>query len=184
MKIASGLFRQARDLARSLLRLPAAGERGVAADAKRRNGRGSLLRGEEGNAIVEMALTAPVLLAILTGIITFSIAYSNQLTLTQAVGVAGQALSQSRLTTTDPCATTFTALTNAAPTLKSTSINFTITMNGTSYTQTTCSGAQTALGEGNVPVSVYATYPCNLAVYGIKFLTSCTLAARVAENAY
>ena len=85
--------------------------------------RAALAKSEEGGALVEVALTVPVLLGVMTGIITFAIAYSNQLTLTQAVGSAGQYLAQIRTSTTNPCADTFTALKNAAPGLNSAKIS-------------------------------------------------------------
>lgn len=145
--------------------------------------RAALARSDEGGALVEIALTVPVLLGVLTGIITFGIAFSNQLTLTQAVGSAGQYLSQIRTSTTNPCADTFTALKNAAPGLTSANITMTVTMNGTATTANTCSGKQTQLVQGS-PVSVYATYPCSLSIYGVTFANSCQLTAKVTEYEY
>jgi hypothetical protein len=34
------------------------------------------------------------------------------------------------------------------------------------------------------PVTVYATYPCNIAVYGITIFSSCQLQAKVTEYEY
>jgi len=143
----------------------------------------SLIRGEEGGPLVEIALTVPVLLAVLTGICSFGIAFSNQLTLTQAVGASGQYLSQLRTSTTDPCASAYSALTSAAPNLSPSKITMTVTLNGTSYQANTCSGKQTQMVQGS-PVSVNATDPCSLAVYGVNFAGNCLLAARVTEYAY
>jgi Flp pilus assembly protein TadG len=149
------------------------------------NGCASFSRGEEGGALIEIALTVPVLLGVLTGICTFGIAYSNQLTLTQAVGTAGQYLAQIRTTSTDPCSDVYTALKNAAPGLDTTKTGFslTTTMNGTANTGTTCSGKQTELIQGGT-VTVYATYPCSLSVYNLSFATSCKLTAKVTEYEY
>lgn len=185
MKILSGLCKQARMLTRGLSCLMAARSE---SDAPRPIGgrtRRVLARGEEGGALIEIALTVPVLLGVLTGIITFGIAYSNQLTLTQAVGAAGQYLAQIRTSTTDPCADAFTALKNAAPGLKSANINMVVTINGTTPTQTSesCKGSQTLMVQGT-PVSVYATYPCGLAVYGANLGSSCQLTAKVTEYEY
>jgi Flp pilus assembly protein TadG len=185
MKISSGLLRQARMFTRGLDRLAAAMRMGCA--HRSTNGRVRALHsgGEEGGALIEVALTVPVLLGVLTGIITFGMAYSNQLTLTQATGAAGQYLSTIRTSTTDPCADTFKAFKNAAPALDSTQINMIVTMNGTTPTQTSesCSGKQTLLVQGT-PVTVYATYPCNLGVYGVKFAAGCQISAKVTEYEY
>jgi Flp pilus assembly protein TadG len=147
--------------------------------------RTSLSHGEEGGALIEIALTVPVLLGIVTGVCTFGIAFSNQLSLTQAVGSAGQYLSQIRTTSTNPCADAFKALKNAAPNLTSGNIVMTVTMNGTTPTQTgnSCAGSQTNLVQGS-PVTVYATYPCTLAVYGVSFASGCQLSAKVTEYEY
>lgn len=183
MRISSNSLKRARMITRGLGRVVVGmllgGARG-ASNGHRSAGPG---RGEEGGALVEVALTVPVLLAVMTGIITFGIAYSHQLTLTQAVGSAGQYLAQIRTSTTDPCADTFSALKNAAPGLNASNISMTLTMNGTTKTGTSCSGSQSSLVQGS-PASVYATYPCSLAVYGIKFTGSCSLAAKVTEYVY
>jgi Flp pilus assembly protein TadG len=144
---------------------------------------------EEGGALVEMALTVPIMLALLVGLSSFGIAYKNQIVLTQATGVAAQYLAQIRTSTSNPCSDVFTALTNAAPGLTSSSLTVSVTMNGTTPTQTgnSCSGAQTNLVQGQ-PVTVYATYPCtlpNLQMYNQKFLGgTCSLAAKVTEYEY
>ncbi|HEY1985213.1 MAG TPA: TadE/TadG family type IV pilus assembly protein [Terracidiphilus sp.] len=141
--------------------------------------------GEEGNALVEFALMLPVMLLIMTGIFSIGIAYSNELTLTQAVGAGAQYLQQIRTSSSDPCADTFTAITNAAPNLRSANISVTITMNGVTPDQTgnSCSGAQTNLVQG-ANVTVNATYPCNITVYKFAFSSSCLLTAQVTEYEY
>jgi Flp pilus assembly protein TadG len=185
MKISSGLRQQARMFTSGLNRLAAAMRIGGSHRLSCGHAHALFSRGEEGGALIEIALTVPVLLGILTGIVTFGFAYSNQLTLTQATGAAGQYLAQIRTSTTDPCADAFTALKNAAPGLKSSNINMIVTLNGTTPTQTneSCSGKQTLLVQGT-PVSVYATYPCGLSVYGVNLASSCQFAAKVTEYEY
>jgi Flp pilus assembly protein TadG len=185
MKISSGLRRQAGVFTRGLKRLATAWELRSAARSTSGRTRASLAHGDEGGALIEIALTLPVLLGVVTGICTFGIAFSNQLTLTQAVGSAGQYLAQIRTTSSNPCADAFTALKNAAPNLKSSSISMTVIMNGTTPTQTgnSCSGAQTNLVQGS-SVTVQASYPCTLAIYGVKFATGCQLTAQVTEYEY
>jgi Flp pilus assembly protein TadG len=140
---------------------------------------------DEGAALTEIAITLPILLTVIIGLFRFGVAINNQLTLTQAVGTGAQYLQQIRTNTTDPCADTFTQIKNAAPYLNSSNISLSITMDGTTPTQTgnSCSGAQSDLVQGE-PVTVTATYPCNLTVYGINYAPSCLLHAQVTEYEY
>ncbi len=146
-------------------------------------------RKEDGGALVEMALTAPLLVALLVGMSSFGIAYKNQIVLTQATGIAAQYLAQIRTSSTNPCSDVFSALTNAAPGLTPSSLSVTVTMNGVTPTQSgnSCSGSQTDLVQGQ-PITVYATYPCSLPtlqMYNQKFLGgTCSLAAKVTEYEY
>ncbi len=145
-----------------------------------------LLRcGDQGLALIEIAMVMPIFLILMLGIFTFSIAINNQMTLTQAVGTGAQYLQQIRSSTTDPCADTFAKIRSAAYYLDSTQITVTVTMNGTTPSQSgnSCSGAQTNLVQG-ASVSVSATYPCNLKVYGVDFSPSCLLHAQVTEYEY
>jgi Flp pilus assembly protein TadG len=147
--------------------------------------RALLHRNEEGSALVEIALVIPVFMALVTGICSFAVGFNNQLTLTSAVGAGAQYLQLIRATTTDPCADTLTAIEAAAPSLKPGSISLTITMNGVPPTQSanSCKGAQSDLVAGE-PVTVSATYPCALAIYGAKFTNACQLSAKVSEYEY
>jgi Flp pilus assembly protein TadG len=183
MKILDGLQNQASKLTHGLSRLLGSRSEPVARRSTRGRTWAALIHSDEGNPLVEMALVVPPLMAVMTGLITFAMAFSNQLTLTTAVGTAGQYLSQIRTSTSNPCADTYTALTNAAPGLNPAAITMSVTMNGTKYTENSCSGLQTQLVQG-APVTVYATYPCNLEIYKINYTTACTLAAKVTEYEY
>ena len=158
--------------------------RGKAIACVHRRRRALCFRGEEGNALVEIALVLPAFLAILMGIFSLGMMLSNQLTLNQATGAGGQSLARMRTSTTDPCKDTFTAITNASPSLASANIGLTLTMNGnTPITATTCSGDQSELVQGSA-VTVSTTYPCKLSVYGVKFASSCQITAQVTEYEY
>jgi len=155
-----------------------------------------LRSGEEGQALVEFVLvTFFVLLPLLTGIFTCGIAYSNKVTLTNAVGQAAQSLqvNRSQTTTEDPCAIAWSALTAAAPGLKqSTSGSGTnglamqLQLNGGSaISGSSCpSDWNTFEGTQGDTNTVIATYPCNLAIYGMKFAAGCTITAQVAVYEY
>jgi len=138
---------------------------------------------ERGNALVEIALTLPIFLGLLTAVLSFGVAFSNQLTLTHAVGSGAQRLQQIRTSTSDPCADTLTAITSAAPTLKPSNISLTLNLNGTTVSGTSCSGYQSYIVLQQ-PVTVTASYPCSLSVYGVSMGSSCRLGAQVTEYAY
>jgi Flp pilus assembly protein TadG len=144
-----------------------------------------LRSGDQGLALIEIAMVMPIFLILMLGIFTFSITLNNQLTLTQAVGTGAQYLQQIRTNTTDPCADTFAKIKSAAYYLDSTKISITVTMNGTTPTQTgnSCSNTQSNLVQG-APVSVAATYPCNLTIYGVNYAPGCLLHAQVTEYEY
>ena len=139
---------------------------------------------EDGNSLIEFTLTLPILMAVLTAIFQFGIAFNNQLELTQGVGAAGQYLQVERLSSTDPCSEAMTTITNSAPMLSASNIVLTLTINGnTPVTGSTCAGKQTQMQQ-QTPVTIYATYPCNISVYGFNFSPSCKLSAQVNEYEY
>ena len=153
--------------------------------------RALLHRNEEGSALVEIALVTPVLMAVVTGICSFAMGFNNQLTLTSAVGAGAQYLQTIRSTTSDPCADTLTAIKAAAPSLQGSAIQLSLaitSINGTGTTSTTETGSSctggTALLTSQEPVTVTATYPCALAIYGTSFTNKCQLSAQVTEYEY
>ena len=157
----------------------------------RRGSRGSVRsrlsrRGEEGAAMVEMAMVLPILLLIVTGIYAFGIALNNYLQLTDGVSIGARLLAISAGQTTDPCSVTVAAIEHAAPQLKTANLTFTFVLNGTTYSGTSCSSTSTTTGAaGNLvagqPAQVTVTYPCNLSVYGKNYAPSCTMVAQTTE---
>jgi Flp pilus assembly protein TadG len=139
--------------------------------------------------MVELTLTMPAMLMVLTAILTFALAFNNQVTLTNAVGSGAQYLDTRRILTSDPCADVLTAIEAAAPNLTAANIGLTVTINGTKETGGTCPSATADLvAAENDPVTVEATYPCFLSimtpVYGPKFISNCLLSATVTELEY
>src|SRR5579863_2474519 len=106
---------------------------------------GAPRRSESGSAIVEMALVLPLMLFIMTGIATFSMALYQKLLLTDAVSSAGRVFAAEK-GQSDPCADTWTALTKSSPGLASNSIAMTITYTPNGGTSTTYGKTCTALG--------------------------------------
>ncbi len=136
--------------------------------------------------MVEMALTLPILLLVVTGITTFGVAITNYVQLTEATNVGGRALAISRNEVLDPCATAASAVQNAAPLLKAANLTYTFVLNGASFSGSTCSsssvnsGAAGDLVQGQ-PATITVTYPCALKVYGVNYAPSCILMAKTTE---
>jgi len=136
---------------------------------------------EIGQAAVEFAIVAPILLTLLVAIGVFGIAFNNYLALTFATNTAAQALSISRGQTTDPCETTSTAAFAAAPQLTESNLKFSIVLGtntvASSAASPSCSGDQQYLVQAqNAKVTV--TYPCNLNIMGYNPYPSCALTAQ------
>lgn len=142
-----------------------------------------LVRDEEGQGLIELALSITVIMMMLTGIFSFGVAYSNQQALSQAVGLAGQTISQSGgIAGIDPCAVTFNTLSKSAPQLDPAQIKMTLTLNGVSQGVgvNSCTGV-TLLSSSNTTVK--ATYPCHIGVLGFSAF-DCTLTGSVTEWQY
>ena len=134
-----------------------------------------------GQAFVEFAIVAPLLLMLLTAIAMFGIAFDRYLALSFATDAGAQLLAISRGQTTDPCTTTSAAVYSAAPQLTASSVKFTILLGGTAVANAaaspTCSGKQTLLVQANT-AQVTATYPCNIQIFGMNPVPRCTLTAQ------
>jgi Flp pilus assembly protein TadG len=142
--------------------------------------------GDDGQSMIEMAVVLPVLLMVVTGILTFGVAFNNYIQLTEATSVGARTLAISRSETTDPCATAATAIYAAAPSLIRGSLTFTFTLNGTAYSGTSCSSSSNTTGAaGNLVqgsnATVMVSYPCSLKVYGTNYAPSCTLHTQMTE---
>ena len=134
--------------------------------------------GNQGGSLIEFALVLPVLMIAVTGMAATAIALHNLLVLTNAVNTGAQQLSFSRGQTTDPCATAYTAISNAAPGLAS-GMTFTFVINGSSYSGKTCTAGAAGMVQG-ATAEVTATYPCTVVYYG-TILSTCTLKAQLTE---
>jgi len=134
-------------------------------------------RTRRGATLIEFTLVMPLLMLTMTGMVAFGLAIRNEMVLTNAVNTGAQALAFSRGQTTDPCATAYSAISNAAPSLTS-SLSVTYVLNGTTYTTNTCAGGTANMIQGT-SAQVSATYPCALGVFGESF--NCHLGAATAE---
>jgi Flp pilus assembly protein TadG len=134
--------------------------------------------GNEGGSLIEFALVLPVLLITVTGMAATAIALHNLLVLTNAVNTGAQVLSFSRGQTTDPCATAYTTISNAAPGM-ATGMTLTFVIDGTSYSGNSCTAGAAGMVQG-ASAEVTATYPCTVVYYGTT-ISGCTLKAQLTE---
>ena len=139
------------------------------------------LRGEKGQSLLEFTFVVPMMLTVVFGVIVFGVALNNYLVLTDATAVGARTLAISRGQTTDPCAATVQSIEGAAPNMKAANFKFSFLLNGTAYSGTSCSGAQTNLVE-NQTAQVTVTYPCSLKFFGFNPVPSCILTAQTTER--
>lgn len=155
---------------------------------------------EEGQAIVEFALVFSLLAILLLGIISFGIAFDNQITLTHAANNAAQVVMSGSGVITDPCASVNSALAAAATNLNNPNIygSNPLSFSITAYTNATnsvsvgpytvafsgsgqsCQSEAADLTQGQ-QVVVTATYGCNLTIFGHNFAPNCKLTAQTSE---
>ena len=130
------------------------------------------VQNEHGNAIVETALALPMIVLIITAIWQVGLLLTQANSLTQAATAGAQVLQSDRLSATgDPCADVFAAVKGAAPTLTSSKISLTLTLNNnTPISNTSCPGKQTQLAQGG-PVTLEVTYPYSFSVLGYTVST-------------
>jgi len=142
-------------------------------------------RKREGTQLVEFAMIAPVLIALVIGIVVVGIAINNYIILTDAVGQGARAFALARnedsITSGDPCAYAITVANNDATSLNKTKITYSIaytnsgsglsTLTTTTYTSS-CSG----LGGSNMnpqdSVVMTATYPAVIPLFSQSGLFS------------
>jgi Flp pilus assembly protein TadG len=155
--------------------------------------RRSFASDHEGGALVEFALVAPLMMALLTGMFSISLVMNNYMVLTNGVGAGARALAMARLQTapplagTDPCAYAVGVAQSAMPNLNvaTTAMTFSI-----SYTSNTSSGSTSTPYTTSCPglamnandmVQMSATYKSSLSAYGWA-PGAFNLIARTTEN--
>lgn len=138
-----------------------------------------------GQSLVEFALTLPVLLLLVAGIMVFGLAINNYVMLTEATAVGSRQLAISRGQTLDPCKTVYNTVTGAAPILTAANMTFKISLNGNVYKGTTCSGTTTSGAPANMVLGstaiVTVTYPFTMSTFSNFLPSSFQLAAQTSE---
>lgn len=156
-------------------------------------------RGEEGGALLEFAVALPLLLTVLTGTVSFSLALYFLQQIGNATASAAQVLGAQAGTVTDPCANVAAVITSALPNLNSSNISFSVVITTASSTTTygpftppiTQGHGCTQAGDGgatstqetaNYPVTVSISYAYSwLPVF--NFSPSSSLSSSVTEIA-
>jgi Flp pilus assembly protein TadG len=133
----------------------------------RRSRRAFGRRGEEGAALLEFAMTIPVLMTVLMGTASFSLALYTLQQIGNATSTAAQLLGAEQGLITDPCATVATSVTNSLPNLNSALITYTVSItdsSGTPHPQSGGGGSKfscpSLAGDmtPNEPVTVTVSY--------------------------
>jgi Flp pilus assembly protein TadG len=115
MKTDTGLRQRANSLAYRLRRFPRLG-------------------GEEGNALVELAIALPIMMMILTGTASFSLALFYLQQLGNATATAAQVLGSEQALVSDPCANVVTTVTTALPNWTASKISYSVSITDSSGT--------------------------------------------------
>lgn len=131
---------------------------------------GRLVKDRDGSALIEFAMVLPMMMVVVTGIFFLGIALALYLQLTNATDIGARLLSVSRGQTTDPCSTASAAVEAAAPNLSTSSLSFSYTLDGQSYSGTTCTAGAAYLVQGTSAV-LEVTYPVHLGIYGLGWST-------------
>jgi Flp pilus assembly protein TadG len=157
------------------------------------------LRGEDGTELVEFAFVVPWLVAMITGVMSFALAFYNLQLLGNATTTGVQLAAEDQGLVTDPCETAATTVENALPGWATTKLTFTMTWTdsgGTSHTSGptaeasstsfTCtsagSGAPTTEMAPNTPVVLTVKYTYSWLPI-LKFVVSSPLTATEASVA-
>lgn len=132
---------------------------------------------ERGGAIVEIALTLPVVMLIMTGIFSFSIALYQKLQLAEAVSNGGRVLAAER-GQTDPCADVAAQIWATTQGLTKSNLKLTFVLNGTTVVNAKTGSGVTCSGDGGSPymvsgntAQVLASYSVGVGVYGMSYMT-------------
>ncbi len=134
---------------------------------------------QQGQSAIEFTIVVPILLILMTGLLSFGFALHNYLVLTNAVNTGAQLLAFSRGQTTDPCGTAYSAIKGAAPSLAS-GLSLTFVIDGTTYASTTsCATGVSNMVQGAF-VQITGSYPCSFGIFELNN-HSCNLETQVTE---
>ena len=134
---------------------------------------------DNGAAMVEFGIVAPLLLMLIVGIYQYGIVLNQYVMLTGSTAAGARLFAVSRSAAT-PYSSSVSLIKTAAPTLTPASITFAFSVNGVACSSD--ASCATALAAGvNDGATVGTSYPCSIK---IPFFTSpgCTLTAQTTER--
>jgi Flp pilus assembly protein TadG len=129
--------------------------------------RAHLRGGEEGNALVEFALVAPLMLLLMTGMFSVVMALMNYQQLGNAVNTASQQVMAARSNGSDPCAAVVSTVTTVLPSWTASKFTYTVQIYttataSTTYGPTAGSSFSCTAGEANLtpdyPAAITVSY--------------------------
>jgi Flp pilus assembly protein TadG len=133
----------------------------------RRSRRAFGRQGEEGAALLEFAITLPLLMTVLTGTASFSLALYLLQQIGNATSTSAQLLGAEQGLITDPCKTVVTSVTGSLPNLTPGKITYTVSItdaSGTTHTTPATTGSSFSCASyagymsPNEPVTVTVSY--------------------------
>ena len=116
--------------------------------------RGFGRRGEEGAALLEFAVTLPLLMTVLTGTASFSLALYFLQQIGNATSTAAQLLGAEQGLITDPCNTVVKSVTASLPSLTASKLTYTVSITDSSNTVHTTA----ATTGSSFSCTTYASY--------------------------
>lgn len=132
---------------------------------------------ESGQALVEFALLAPVLLAVLIGIFKCATTFNNYVVLTDAVRAGARQLAISR-GAANPCGTAIAQVQSSASDLNTSNLTVQAEVSGSS---SNCADLAAGNQQGD-DATVKGTYPCDLTIFGINFAPGCKISSTMTER--
>ena len=132
-----------------------------------------------GGALVEMAVSMPIILVVMTGIFSFSVALHQKLALAEAVSAGGRVLAVER-GDTDPCQKATDAIYAAAPTLSRSNLQISYVLDGVAVGSNVTTCANNPNMTAGRAAQITATYPTAVSIYGKSF-GSLSLQTQISE---
>jgi Flp pilus assembly protein TadG len=146
--------------------------------------RSRLTRCEQANAMVEFALVLPLVMIILTGMVTMGILLDNFLMLSHATDVGARNLAVS-IASANPCEDTVNVIKAAAPGINSANITYTISLtNASNSSQTDTFSGTGANGTGSGTNNFGASGSSSCGVQGVADMVTGNTARVTASYPY
>jgi Flp pilus assembly protein TadG len=130
--------------------------------------RTTFAHGEQGGALVETAVSMPIILLVMTGIFSFSVALHQKLALAEAVSAGGRVLAVAR-GESDPCQKATDAIYAAAPTLTKSNLKISYVLDGAAVGSNVTSCPDNPNMTPGRTAQITATYPITVSIYGKSF---------------